>query len=65
MEAEFRSAKSDSVFKASGDRGRAYLSVTGKAATVAKVKKEVERVRREGADFETAKFLASQMAKNY
>lgn len=45
MEKEYKSTKSHSTFVARGEKDRAYLIVNGEAATKAKVKKEVERIR--------------------
>lgn len=65
MQEDFKSAKSKSVFTVAGERSRAYLTVSGEAATYAKVQKEVLRIRREGADFATAKFIAKQFSMTY
>ena len=45
MEKEYKSTRSASTFVARGEKERAYLIVHGEAATVGKVKKEVERIR--------------------
>lgn len=61
----FKSLKSRSEFIVSGEKGRAYLSVTGEAATNPKVLKEVARIRREGADIATAEYIARQLSNTY
>ena len=65
MEKEYRSTKSHSTFVARGEKDRAYLIVNGEAATKAKVKKEVERVRVGGGSFWEVNALAKQLAATY
>lgn len=64
-EMEYRSTKSDSKFIVRGEPGRAYLIVSGEAATNAKVMKEVERIRRGGSSFEMACWVAREFARTY
>lgn len=65
MQEDFKSAKSKSVFTVAGERSRAYLTVSGEAATDAKVQKEVLRIRREGGDFDSVKFVAKQLSRTH
>lgn len=64
-EREYRSAKSDSKFIVRGDPGRAYLVVSGEAATNVKVQRECERIRRGGSTFEMACWVAREFARTY
>lgn len=43
----------------------AYLVVSGEAATMPKVLKEIERIRREGSDFATVAWVARMFANTY
>lgn len=61
----FKSLKSKSEFVVSGEKGRAYLTVTGEAATNSKVLKEIDRIRKEGTDFATAEYIARQLSNTY
>lgn len=65
MEKEYKSTRSASTFVARGDKERAYLIVHGEAATVGKVKKEVERIRIGGGSFWEVDTLARQLAATY
>lgn len=65
MQEEYRSRKSNSVFVAKGEKERAFLIVSGEAATLPKVIKEVGRIRKEGADFMTVDWVARQFANTY
>lgn len=65
MEKEYKSKKSRSTFVARGEKDRAYLIVTGEAATKAKVMKEVERVRVGGGTFFEVDALARQLAATH
>lgn len=65
MEKEYKSKKSRSTFVARGEKDRAYLVVTGEAATKSKVMKEVERIRIGGGTFFEVDSLAKQMAATY
>lgn len=65
MEKEYKSTRSASTFVARGDKERAYLIVHGEAATVGKVKKEVERIRVGGGSFWEVNALAKQLAATY
>lgn len=64
-EKEYRSAKSDSRFIVRGEQNRAYLIVSGEAATNTKVQRECERIRRGGATFEMACWIAREFARTY
>ena len=65
MEKEYKSTRSASTFVARGDKERVYLIVHGEAATVGKVKKEVERIRIGGGSFWEVDTLARQLAATY
>lgn len=64
-EKEYRSAKSDSRFIVRGEQNRAYLLVSGEASTNSKVLRECERIRRGGASFEMACWVAREFARTY
>lgn len=64
-EKEYKSKKSRSTFVARGEKDRAYLVVTGEAATKAKVMKEVERIRIGGGTFFEVDALARQLAATH
>lgn len=65
MEKEYKSTKSHSTFVARGEKDRAYLIVNGEAATKAKVKKEVERIRISGGSWWEVDALARQLAATH
>ena len=62
---EYRSSKSRSVFSAKGTPSRAFLAVTGEAATNSKVMKTINQRRVQGADFATADWTARMLANTY
>lgn len=64
-EKSHKSTKSNSEFTVSGEKDRAYLVVSGEAATKPKVIKEIERIRREGADFATVDWTARMLANTF
>lgn len=64
-ERTYKSAKSDSKFIVRGEPGRAYLIVSGEAATNAKVLRECERIRKSGATWDEAVWTARMLAKTY
>ena len=61
----YKSRKSASQFIARGEPNRAYLIAEGEASTKGKVLREIERIRKEGADFATVDWTARQMAATY
>ena len=65
QEREYHSAKSGSMFIVRGEPNRAYLIVSGEASTNAKVLRECERIRRGGATFEMACWVAREFARTY
>lgn len=62
---EYSSSKSKSRFIAKGTPSRAFLTVTGEAATNSKVQKTVNQIRVQGADFATADWTARMLARTY
>ena len=62
---EFKSKKSNSIFTVTGDRNRAYLTVTGDAYAKANVQKEIKRIMKGGADWDTAVWTAKMLASTY
>jgi predicted nucleic acid-binding OB-fold protein len=62
---EHRSKKSDSVYAAVGEKDRAFLKVTGHAATLPKVKRIVDNVRIGGGTFDQVDFIARQLSHTY
>lgn len=62
---EVNSQKSKTIYTVKGESSRAYLAVSGEASTNRKVLAEIERIRRGGADFATAKWTANQLARTY
>ena len=65
MRKEYESKKSKSVFIVDGTKDRASLVVTGDASTRSEVKKEVDRVRKQGARWDEADFIARQLSRTY
>lgn len=65
MTYEIKSTRSNTIFTVTGDKSRAYLTVSGEASTNRKVLAEVDRIRRVGSDFATAKWTANQLARTY
>ena len=61
----YKSKKTASQFIARGEPNRAYLIVTGEAATVKKVVNEVDRIRRQGADFATVDWTARMLSNTF
>ena len=61
----YKSKKTASQFIARGEPNRAYLIVEGEASTVGKVIKEVERIRKAGADFATADWTARMLSNTF
>ena len=59
---EHRGKRTRSVFIAKGTKERAFLIVTGEAATLPKVIKEIARVRTGGGDFNTVAWTARKLA---
>lgn len=65
MEFMTESKKTRSKFTVKGDKKRAFLTVSGEAATNAKVVKEIERVRTSGGSFDEVCWIARQLANTY
>lgn len=65
MEKEYKSKKSRSTFVARGEKDRAFLVANGEAATIGKVRKEVERIRLGGGSFWEVDATARQLAATY
>lgn len=65
MNEDIKSTKSNSTFSVQGTEQRAYLIVTGEAATKAKVMKEVDRIRTGGGTFAEVKWTAKMLARTY
>lgn len=65
MKTEYRSQKSDSVYTAVGEKDRAFLHVTGHAATLPKVKRIVDNVRIGGGTFDQVDFIARHLSHTY
>ena len=64
--AEYKSVKSNSTYTVTTENGRAYLGVTGEAATNSKVIAEKERIRKSGGDdVELVKWIARKLANTY
>ncbi|MBO7412813.1 MAG: hypothetical protein J6U20_04025 [Fibrobacter sp.] len=63
--ATYKSRKSRSEFTVSGTKDRAFLAVTGEAATNPKVIKQVEDVRKGAYDFATVEWMARQVSSTY
>jgi hypothetical protein len=61
----FESTKSKSTYIVSGCNERAYIKATGEASTNAKVKAEIERIRKGGCDLDTALWTAKMLASTY
>lgn len=62
---EIKSTKSHTTYTVKGEKDRAFLAVSGDMATNRKVMGEVDRIRRGGADFATAKWTANMLAKTF
>lgn len=62
---EFKSKKSRSVFTVSRKTERAFLTVSGEAATNRKVQDEVARIRKSGATWDEAVWIAKMLASTY
>ena len=64
-ENEYKSTKSHSTFVCRGKKKRAFLIVTGEAASFAKVTAAVEKVRIGGGNFAEVDWLARQLSNTY
>lgn len=62
---EINSRKSRSVYVVTGDKKRAWLSVSGEASTNKNVLAEIERIRISGASFDHAVWTAKQLSQTY
>lgn len=65
MKEEFTSKKSRSTFTVTGDKGRAFITVSGEASSNRKAQAEIERVRKGGCDWNTAVWTAKMLAATY
>lgn len=65
MQVEYKSTKSESVFKVVGEKDRAFLEVSGQASTKAKVMKEVDRIRRQRENFDMVAFIAREFSRTH
>lgn len=63
--ATYKSRKSRSEYTVNGTPTRAYLTVSGEAATNPDVIKMVDEVRRTKTDFATADWEARMLSNNY
>ena len=61
----FESTKSKSTYIVSGCKERAYIKATGEASMNAKVKAEIERVRKGVCDLDTALWTAKMLSSTY
>ena len=61
----YKSRKSESRFIVRGEPNRAYLTAEGEASRMAKVVKEVERIRKEGGDFATVDWTARMLSNTF
>lgn len=62
---EFTSKKSRSTFTVTGDKGRAFITVSGEASGNRKAQDEIIRVRRCGCDWDTAVWTAKMLSSTY
>ena len=62
---EYKSKKSNSTYTVSMQGDRAYIGVSGEAATNGKVIAEINRIRRGGCDKATAEWTARMLANTY
>lgn len=65
MTNEYKSTRSESVFTATGEKSRAYLKVTGHAASLPKVKRIVDNIRTGGGTFDQVDCVARQLSRTY
>ncbi len=61
----YKSRKSRSEFSVKGTPTRAYLAVSGDAATNPKVLKQIDDVRKGSYDFATVDWMARQLKETY
>lgn len=61
----YKSRKSRSEFTVKGTTTRAYLAVSGEAATNPKVLKQISDVRKGSYDFATVDWMARQLKETY
>lgn len=61
----YKSRKSRSEFSVKGTPTRAYLAVSGEAATNQKVLKQISDVRKGSYDFATVDWMARQLKETY
>lgn len=65
MIVEYRSKKSHSTYTVSGEKERAFVTVSGDASVNKKVQAEIVRMRRSPCDFATAEWTARMLANTY
>lgn len=65
MKEEFTSKKSRSIFTVTGDKGRAFITVSGEASSNRKAQDEITRARRGRCDWDTAVWTARMLARTY
>ena len=65
MEKEYKSKKTNSKFIVRGRKERAFLVVTGEAATNPKVAREVARIQTGGGTFSMVEWVARQFSLTY
>lgn len=61
----YKSRKSRSEFSVNGTPTRAFLAVSGEAATNPKVLKQISDVRKGSYDFATVDWMARQLKETY
>lgn len=65
MIVEYESKKSRSTYTVSGEKGRAFVTVSGEAANNKKVQAEINRTRRGACDWDTAVWTAKMLSHTY
>ncbi len=65
MKEEFTSKKSRSIFTVTGDKDRAFITVSGEASSNRKAQDEITRVRRGRCDWDAAVWTAKMLSSTY